>query len=143
MLVGDAIDGWTCAAADTALVKGAVEPFKWHEQVNRAVYADDERAPDLTDIHFPTFKSSTLPPPPRIPDSVALHPEIHGLQMRREALVEQYREATPEKAKEVRRQLEIVDKETIKKVRSYKVDFDESDDDSSREASEPTPQTTK
>lgn len=115
----------------SASSRGRVEPFEQNGPIAKAFYSSDERAPELIDVQFPPFKFS-LPPAPVPPDFVALHPEIQSLQVRRDALVEEYSRATPEKGKEVRRQIDLVDKETVKKVKSYNVDFDESDNSPSK-----------
>jgi hypothetical protein len=50
------------------------------------------------------------------------HPEIHELKLKREALVEMYQRAPPEKSLEIRKQIQKNDEETVKKLRKFVLD---------------------
>jgi hypothetical protein len=101
---------------------GTMHPFEWSVPTGRTVYANDERAPELTEIHFPTSKFTSLPHPRPIPDYLVTLPEIHSLQVERQALVESYQNAPPEKTLEIRKQLQKNADKTDKKLQTFVLD---------------------
>jgi hypothetical protein len=115
--------------APVASAPGRATPFVSNSVVSRAVYAMDERAPELADIPIGRFKlsASALPPAPPIPDCIAYRPEIVALKKQRSVLIQAYEQAAPEEAPKIVEKIKKVDKTVIKKTIDLSVSFDEPD----------------
>lgn len=128
------------ASGPALTTPGSVQPFVWNSPVSRAVYAMDERAPELPDIHMDRFKpsASTLPPAPPIPDCIAYRPEMVALKRQRSDLIKAYAQASPEEAPKIVEQIKKVDKAVVKKTVDLSVSFD--DPPSTLQGQQPSPQ---
>lgn len=99
-------------------------PFQWNGPVSRAVYAMEERAPELPDIHMAPFKYSALPPAPPVPDIIQLRPEIIALRQRRDQLITEYRDARPDRAPEIVKKIKQVDADVERRASDLAVSFE-------------------
>ncbi len=98
-----------------------LEPFVWTNSIRDSFYSTDERAPELPDLHIQPFVTHSLPPPPAIPDFVSVNPEVHILQLKREALIAEYLKTSPERASEIRNEIRTNDREILRVAKDYAV----------------------
>lgn len=117
-------------------IGAVIAPFKWNAPSAKSVYANDERAPELVDVPMRPFKFASQRPAPMIPDYLALQPELKALQVRRNALVQEYQGAPAEKSVEIRKEIEKADRETLKVIKSYEVSSDNPDEQTEKKPEE-------
>jgi hypothetical protein len=108
------------AGSSAVLSTEGLTPLGWNSPVTRSYYANDERAPELTDIHVPSpQRPLSIFQPPAIPDFIQLLPAVVGLQEKRAQLAKAYYQAPPGERPVILTQIKQVDVQVIQKAAQY------------------------